>query len=769
MSFEYIFGGNTGETPESLARKQEIRDAIAARVLGNQPTTALGGIGSIIAGLGMGYGRWKDNQAEKAGRKSADSLFSSLFSGNQTSTAPTTQTLPDNTSVSKAPTKVPGTMENARTADRNSVQSYAGMDLKSGIRSAADALGIDPADLATAISYETAGTFDPLKPGPTTQWGRHRGLIQFGEPQAKQYGVNWNDPINSQLGPEGAVVKYLRDAGVKPGMGLEDIYSAINAGKVGRYNASDADNGGAPGTVADKVASMGPFRQKALALLGTQQPSEDAQSTMAAMMADPRGRQPVQADQPVQVADNSNTLPAQTQQVAQNVQQPQQTVQQPRSALAGVDPKLIQAMSNPWLSPAQRAGIQMLIKQQMDQAEAAREDQTWKQHTDYEQQLRVNDPAYKLGLEKGQLELDALKHPHPEYDFVNGKDGSVFRVDKRTGTMETVYGPQEQVPDAIKALRLRAAAAGLKEGTPEYQKFMLLGGQNVDDTPDAIKTLNARADAAGLKPGSPERAQFMLNGGSVNKAPTDVQEYEYAKNQGYTGTFQQWQLENKRASAANVNIDQKAESAFDKKLAEKQADIFSTMSTEGMNAKSDLAVINQLDDLMKGQGGTLTGLSGKLAQWGIPFSGADDLQAANALIAKLIPSQRQPGSGTMSDRDVEMFRASLPSLWNTPGGNTTIINVMRGLADYKQRQGEIADMVMEGEISRQEGRRMLRQLPNPLADFDKLAKQKQDGQDAVKKDTTTPADNQNYDPNLPFWAKPKKPVVINGYTIEEVH
>lgn len=141
--------------------------------------------------------------------------------------------------------------------------------IRNGIIETAKSLGIDPVDLATAISYETAGTFDPTKAGPTTQWGQHRGLIQFGEPQAKQFGVDWNDPIGSQLGPGGAVAKYLMGAGVKPGMGMLDIYSAINAGSVGRYNASDANNGGAPGTVRDKVeGQMSGHRQKAIALLG---------------------------------------------------------------------------------------------------------------------------------------------------------------------------------------------------------------------------------------------------------------------------------------------------------------------------------------------------------------------------------------------------------------------------------------------------------------------------------------------------------------------
>jgi hypothetical protein len=138
-----------------------------------------------------------------------------------------------------------------------------------GIVETANALGMDPLDLATIISYETGGTFDPTQAGPTTQWGQHRGLIQFGEPQAREYGVDWNDPLNSQLGPDGAVADYYRANGWKPGMGMLDAYSIVNAGAPGRYSASDANNGGAPGTVADKVNNqMDGHRQNALRLLG---------------------------------------------------------------------------------------------------------------------------------------------------------------------------------------------------------------------------------------------------------------------------------------------------------------------------------------------------------------------------------------------------------------------------------------------------------------------------------------------------------------------
>lgn len=145
-------------------------------------------------------------------------------------------------------------------------------ELRSAIVKTATDIGIDPIDLATVMSYETAGTFDPWKKGPTTQWGTHRGLIQWGEPQARKYGVTKDTPVSQQVEAAG---RYLKDAGVRPGMGILDVYSAINAGSVGRYNASDANNGGAPGTVRDKVESqMAGHRQNAMKLIGSVQTAQ---------------------------------------------------------------------------------------------------------------------------------------------------------------------------------------------------------------------------------------------------------------------------------------------------------------------------------------------------------------------------------------------------------------------------------------------------------------------------------------------------------------
>lgn len=150
--------------------------------------------------------------------------------------------------------------------------TFGKTDFTRGLTEAANRLKVSPEDLLTVMLYETGGTLDPLQPGPVTQWGQHRGLIQFGEPQAQQYGVDFSSPeaaLATQLGADGGIVKYLLGSGFKPGMGFLDLYSTINAGSPGRYGASDENNGGAPGSVADKVesANMQAHRQRARAIL----------------------------------------------------------------------------------------------------------------------------------------------------------------------------------------------------------------------------------------------------------------------------------------------------------------------------------------------------------------------------------------------------------------------------------------------------------------------------------------------------------------------
>lgn len=151
---------------------------------------------------------------------------------------------------------------------------------------------------------------------------------------------------------------------------------------------------------------------------------------------------------------------------------------------------------------------------------------------------------------------------------------------------------------------------------------------------------------------------------------------------------------------------------LDKNLATQTTDLI----TAGMNAQSNNVRLSELENLLatapQGAQGSMVQIASSL---GIPVEGADEVQAAQALINQLVPGQRPPGSGTMSDADLALFKASLPQIINQPGGNQRILQTMKAINDYTVAQAEIAQAVANREITPAEGRQMAAQVPNPLA------------------------------------------------------
>lgn len=125
-------------------------------------------------------------------------------------------------------------------------------ELVGAVQREAARIGMAPETMLTIMAYETGGTLDPWQKGPKTQWGTHRGLIQMGGPQRKQYGYSKDKSIAENVR---SAADYFVDRGWRPGMSEVDAYSIVNAGAPGLSHRTDQYNGGAPGTVADKVAS----------------------------------------------------------------------------------------------------------------------------------------------------------------------------------------------------------------------------------------------------------------------------------------------------------------------------------------------------------------------------------------------------------------------------------------------------------------------------------------------------------------------------------
>lgn len=215
-----------------------------------------------------------------------------------------------------------------------------------------------------------------------------------------------------------------------------------------------------------------------------------------------------------------------------------------------------------------------------------------------------------------------------------------------------------------------------------------LAKQGQGETPAKVTELNFRAKEAGLVPGTPEYREFMRRGGEVEKGPM-VQ-----------------------------NIVGAGETEFAKKAGAEAATQFSTVANQGTAASRQLVELENLEEnLANVETGGAAAFKAYLGSIGVATEGLGEIQAAQAAINRLVPQQRPPGSGTMSDADLALFKASLPALINQPGGNQIIIETIRAINEYDVAASIIAGQALDGEITQAEARKRLRELPNPLADF----------------------------------------------------
>ena len=157
---------------------------------------------------------------------------------------------------------------------------------------------------------------------------------------------------------------------------------------------------------------------------------------------------------------------------------------------------------------------------------------------------------------------------------------------------------------------------------------------------------------------------------------------------------------------------------FEEGFAKADADLLGSVYASGLQATRNLGRIDQLGTLLQS---APTGAEGafKLAagEFGIATEGLDDAQAAQALINSLVPEQRQPGSGPMSDADLALFKQSLPRIVNQPGGNALILDTMRGIAQYDAQGAQIVQQLRSGAIDRPTAFQMLQDRQNPLGSF----------------------------------------------------
>lgn len=169
-------------------------------------------------------------------------------------------------------------------------------------------------------------------------------------------------------------------------------------------------------------------------------------------------------------------------------------------------------------------------------------------------------------------------------------------------------------------------------------------------------------------------------------APGAVQEYQFAQGQGFKGTFQDWQLQQKQAGAQRNSITMnnmapRALLAGDEEMMKKAADDYTT-------ARSILPVFD-----IAGKAAAnfpQTGITGDAAlvwERGKNMLGLDNNapagEALRAMQTRMGVLQRMPGSGSTSDMEMSMYMQAVPSLSNTPQGNQFLATVGKKLAQRK--------------------------------------------------------------------------------------
>tara|TARA_R110000803_G_scaffold143330_1_gene209381 strand:- start:253 stop:1206 length:954 start_codon:yes stop_codon:yes gene_type:complete len=245
-------------------------------------------------------------------------------------------------------------------------------------------------------------------------------------------------------------------------------------------------------------------------------------------------------------------------------------------------------------------------------------------------------------------------------------------------------------------------AAKRTENKARNKTIEYLRANDRDDLADAVES-----GSIGIR----DAANIMLAKPKDNSTAL-MQNYEYAISKGMSPEDARTWVSS--GNTTNINTGQKGADEFEKLDAKSLAEVSKT----AMAARRSLGQVDRLESLLSGvDTGMAASMQSLAGSFGIKTEGLGDIQAAEALISALVPQQRTPGSGPMSDADLDLFKKSLPRLINTPGGNAMILQTMRGLAQYDALGGEIVQRYRAKDITQAEAFAQLQARPDPFDQF----------------------------------------------------
>lgn len=236
-------------------------------------------------------------------------------------------------------------------------------------------------------------------------------------------------------------------------------------------------------------------------------------------------------------------------------------------------------------------------------------------------------------------------------------------IDAMAGTQERTeqlpegtFGPPQTFP-AVPPNRQNIMNTMLASRIPEFRK----GAMQM-----LVKEKLGTPEGFTLSPGQvrygPDGKPLVSAPGADAKPPSSVQEYQFAKQQGYAGSYEQWVKDKARAGATSISLPPQ-EKGFETELGKKQAEAL----IKGRDAADDaVEIIRTVGEgrkimdkgMVTGFGANqIVGIGQALKQAGIDFGGdaTANAQAYTATMAQNVGKIiKQFGAGTgLSDADRE--------------------------------------------------------------------------------------------------------------------
>jgi hypothetical protein len=406
----FLFGGSTNETPASIKQKRDLVRALMGA--SNAPRNVGEGLNALGDGIVANVLDRRASKAEEAGTSAANSLFNSIIGGSPSTSG---------ASGSAMPTASPsGTIP---PVDLSGNDVYNGFidTVKGGIT--------NPFGLAAVAATGRAESgFDPKNasrtwsdPSESGKAGTAGGIMSWRGPRYDALAAT------GDLSPAGQGKFFLQEdpalvAKLNSAKSVDEAQGLMN--RAWAFRGYDKPGGeaarrlGYANSFLPKFQGQSAGQEVASLDPGAGMPAEQAiqqQSPLPqAGYIDPKvttaARAPMQSPAPALPAPSTVQAPPPVQAAPQPPQQVAQAAPQ-GGVFGGVDPRLLQALQNPFLNEGQKSAVQLLIQQQQQAAQQQQEQQTWIQRQKFEQDQRQADPAYQLGLRKTQSDIDNTLTP----------------------------------------------------------------------------------------------------------------------------------------------------------------------------------------------------------------------------------------------------------------------------------------------------------------------------------------------------------------------